>query len=118
MIVPYIERSNQSFLKEINWAYSLEGLLLKLKLIQRANSLGKTLVLRKIEGKRQSGWQRMSWLDSISDSMDMNLSKLWEIVVDRGVWCAVIYGVTNSQTYLATEEKQVNTNTMAGNAIY
>ena len=90
MIVPYIERSNQSFLKEINWAYSLEGLLLKLKLIQRANSLGKTLVLRKIEGKRQSGWQRMSWLDSISDSMDMNLSKLWEIVVDRGVWCDVV----------------------------
>ena len=60
----------------------------------------------------------MRWLDSISDSMDMNLSKLWEIVVDRGVWCAVIYGVTNSQTYLATEEKQVKTNTMAGNAIY
>ena len=63
-------------------------------------------MLGKIEGKRRRGWQRMRQLNGITDSMDMNLSKLWEIVVDRGVWCAVIYGVTNSQTYLATEQQQ------------
>ena len=98
-------RSNQSILKEINPEYSLEELMLKLKLQyfgylkQRANSLEKTLMLGKTEGKRIRGWQRMKWLDSITDSMDMNLSKLWEIV-ERGAWCAVVHGITKSQTQL------------------
>ena len=82
----YWKEINQSFLKEINWAYSLEGLLLKLKLMQRANSLGNTLVLRKIEGKRWSVQKRMSWSDSITDSMGMNLSKLWERMKDMESW--------------------------------
>ena len=82
----YWKEINQSFLKEINWAYSLEGLLLKLKLMQRANSLGKTLVLRKIEGKKWSVQKRMSWSDSIIDSMGMDLSKLWERMKDMESW--------------------------------
>ena len=87
-------RSNQSILKEIRPECSLEGLMLKLKrqyfghLMQRCNSLAKTLMLGKTEGKKRKGWQRMRRLDSITDSMDMNLSKLWDIVEHRGAWCA------------------------------
>ena len=97
-------RSNQSILKEINPEYSSKGLLLKLKLqyfshlIGRADSLEKTLLLRNSDGKRRGKWQRMRWLDSITDLMDMNLSKLWEIVEDRGAWLAVVHGVPKSQT--------------------
>ena len=92
-------RSDQSILKEINPEYSLEGLMLKLKLqyfdhlMQRANSLEKSLMLGKIEGRRRRGQQSMTWLDSIIDSTDMNLSKLWEILKDRGIWHAAVYGV-------------------------
>ena len=108
MRVPWTARKlNQSILKGINPEYSLEGLLLKLKfqyighLMRRADSLGKTLMLGKIEGRRRRGQQRMRWIDSITNIMDMNLSKLWKIVEDRGAWHATVHGVTKSQTLLS-----------------
>ena len=117
--VPWtVRRSNQSILKEINPEYSLEELILKFQyfgqLLQRVDSLQKTLMLGKIEGKRRKGWQRMSWLDDITDSMDMNLRKFMETVMETEAWHATVHEVTMSRTWLSNWKATTN----AGNVFF